>query len=218
MKITPKDTVADVVLRDNALFLLGVKDIVEALKDIPSVDYVRLKRRFWPDKKIKARGIEELTMGELAAIEVRNPSYQSFCTVLGVMLGLVTFNKTLPDGNPDWTAGFYVDEKQIGRLRFIRAQKYFMDIQIELEKLGKAWKRLEMPLTANERKAQVKRPNRGLSAVVRKYCQLMNGAVNKSDAWNTKWADVYEAFEACRNDNLEQRKLHELSMPKIRRK
>lgn len=218
MKITPRNTVHDVVLRDNALFRLAVRDIVDTLKDVPAVNYVPLKRRFWFDKKIKVRGIEGLTMGELNAIEVRDPSYQSFCTVLAVMLGLVKFNKTLPDGKPDWTDGFSIDEKQIGRLRFLRAQKYFMDIQLGLEQLGKAWKKLEMPLTANERKAQIKRPNRGLSAIVRKYCQLMNGAVNKTDAWNTRWADVYEAFEACRNDNLEQRKLHELSMPKIRRK
>lgn len=218
MRIHPKDTVKDVVLRDNALFRLAVKDIVEALKDVPSVDYVRMKRPFWFDKKIKVRGVEGLTMGELNAIEVRNPSYQSFCIVLGVMLGLVTFKRRLPDGSPDWSEGFSVDEKQIGRLRFIRAQKYFMDVQLGLEQISKAWKRLEMPLLANERKAQIKRPNRGLVSVVRKYCQLMNGAVNKPAAWNTKWADVYEAFESCKNDNLEQRKLHELSMPKIRRR
>lgn len=218
MKITSIHTIHDVVLRDNALFRHAVKEIVEQLSNRPSVEYVRMKRRFWFDKKIKTRGVEDLTMGELNAIQSRDASYKSFCVVLGVMLGLVTFNKVLPDGNPDWTAGFNVDDAKIGRLRFIRAQKYYMDIQQGLEQIGKAWKKLEMPLTANERKVQIKRPNRGLESVMIKYCQIMNGAAKDPESWNTKWAKVYVAFEEQRNSNLEQRKLHDLSMPKIRRK
>lgn len=218
MKITSRHTIHDVVLRDNALFRRAVKEIVEQLSNRPAVEYVRMKRRFWFDKKIKTRGVENLTMGELNAIQSRDATYESFCVVLGVMLGLVTFNKMLPDGNPDWTAGFKVDSAKIGRLRFMRAQKYYMDIQQGLEQIGKAWKKLEMPLTANERKVQIKRPNRGLESVMIKYCQIMNGAAKDPESWNTKWAKVYVAFEEQRNNNLEQRKLHELSMPKIRRK
>lgn len=209
MKITPKDTVNDIVLRNRALFGLGAERIVEAIQDLPEPECVPMKHRMWFDKRLPVRDIAGITMGELNAIEAREPSYEYFCIVLGVMLGLVEFNQMRADGKPDWAAGFSVDEEQIGRLRFIRAQRYFIAIQKGLEGIGKSWKRLEMPLTTTEMKARVKRPNRGLVAVCRKYCQTMNGAVKMDEVWNTPWATVYEAFEACKCDNLEQRAIYD---------
>lgn len=216
MKIRPKDTVNDIVMCNKALFSLGAERIVKAIQDLPEPEFVPMKRRMWFDKHLPVRDIAGITMGELNAIEARNPSYEYFCIVLGVMLGLVKFNRIGVDGKPDWTAGFSVDEEQIGRLRFIRTQRYFIAIQKGLEGIGKSWKKLEMPLTAAEMKARVKRPNRGLVAVCRKYCQIMNGAVDMNKAWNTPWATVYEAFEACKCDNLEQRAIYEANKPKKR--
>lgn len=217
MKITPKDTVNDIVLRNRALFGMGAERIVEAIQDLPEPEFVSMKRRMWLDKRLPVRDIAGITMGELNAIEARKPSYEYFCIVLGVMLGLVKFNRMGVDGYPDWTAGFSVDEEQIGRLRFIRAQRCFIAIQKGLEDIGKSWKKLEMPLTATEMKARIKRPDRGLVAVCRKYCQIMNGAVKMHEAWNTPWATVYEAFEACKCDNMEQRAVYEANKPKGRR-
>lgn len=216
MKITPKDTVGDIVMRNRTLFSLGAARIVAAVEGLPSPEYVPLKRRAWFDKRLPVRDIAAITMGELNAIEARDASYDYFCTVLGVMLGLVRFHKTRPDGTPDWTAGFAVDEERIGRLRFIRAQRCFIEVQRGLEEIGKSWKRLEMPLTPAEMKARVKRPNRGLVAVCRKYCQIMNGAVKMDEVWNTPWAAVYEAFEACKHDNMEQRAIYEATKSKTK--
>lgn len=209
MKITPKDTVSDVVMRNRALFSMGTERIVKAIQGLPEPEFVPMKRRMWFDKRLPVHDIADITMGELNAIEARKPSYEYFCIVLGVMLGLTKFNRIGVDGNPDWNAGFSIDEEQIGRLRFIRAQRYFIAIQKGLEGIGKSWEKLEMPLTAAEMKARVKRPNRGLVAVCRKYCQIMNGAVDMNKAWNTPWATVYEAFEACKCDNMEQRAIYE---------
>lgn len=217
MKITPKDTVSDVVMRNRALFSMGTERIVKAIQDLPEPEFVPMKRRMWLDKRLPVRDIAGITMGELNAIEARKPSYEYFCIVLGVMLGLVKFNRIGIDGNPDWNAGFSIDEEQIGRLRFIRAQRYFIAIQKGLEGVGKSWKKLEMPLTAAEMKARVKRPNRGLVAVCRKYCQIMSGAVDMNKAWNTPWATVYEAFEACKCDNMEQRAIYEANKSNGRR-
>lgn len=173
MKITPKDTVSDVVMRNRALFSMGTERIVKAIQGLPEPEFVPMKRRMWFDKRLPVHDIADITMGELNAIEARKPSYEYFCIVLGVMLGLTKFNRIGVDGNPDWNAGFSIDEEQIGRLRFIRAQRYFIAIQKGLEGIGKSWEKLEMPLTAAEMKARVKRPNRGLVAVCRKYCQIM---------------------------------------------
>lgn len=216
MKITPKDTVNDIVMRNRALFSKAAERIVKTIQDLPEPEFVPMKRQMWFDKRLPVRDIAGITMGELNAIEARNPSYEYFCIVLGVMLGLVKFNRIGVNGKPDWNAGFSVDEEQIGRLRFIRAQRYFIAIQKGLEGIGKSWKKLEMPFTATEMKARIKRPNRGLAAVCRKYCQIMNGAVKMDEVWNTPWATVYEAFEACKCDNLEQRAIYEANKPKKR--
>ena len=119
MKITPKDTVSDVVMRNRALFSMGTERIVKAIQGLPEPEFVPMKRRMWFDKRLPVRDIADITMGELNAIEARKPSYEYFCIVLGVMLGLTKFNRIGVDGNPDWNAEFSIDEEQIGRLRFI---------------------------------------------------------------------------------------------------
>lgn len=218
MKITPKDTVKDIVLRNKALFSLGAKNIVGEISKLPEPSFVPLKRLFWPDRRLPIRNIEKITMGELNAIEMRKPSYEYFCTVLGVMLGMVNFKKVNANGSPDWNEGIIIDGDQIGCLRFIRAQRCFIAAQKGLEEIGKAWKKLEMPLTGDEAKAQVKRPNRGLSSICREYCQIMEGAVSMSEAWNTPWCVVYEAFEDRKYKNLTERRLHEAAMAKAKQR
>ena len=128
MKITPKDTVSDVVMRNRVLFSMGTERIVKTIQDLPEPEFVPMKRRMWFDKRLPVRDIADITMGELNASEARKPSYEYFCIVLGVMLGLVKFNRIGVDDNPDWNAGFSIDEEQIGRLRFIRAQRYLIAI------------------------------------------------------------------------------------------
>lgn len=145
MKITPKDTVRDVVILNRALFGIGSGRITKSVQDLSEPEFVPMKRRMWFDKRLPVRDIADITMGELNAIEARKPSYEYFCIVLGVMLGLTKFNRIGVDGNPDWNAGFSVDEEQIGRLRFIRAQRYFIAIQKGLEGIGKSWKSWKCP-------------------------------------------------------------------------
>lgn len=93
MKITPKDTVSDVVMRNRALFSMGTERIVKAIQGLPEPEFVPMKRRMWFDKRLPVRDIADITMGELNAIEARKPSYEYFCIVLGVMLGLTKFNR-----------------------------------------------------------------------------------------------------------------------------
>lgn len=216
MKITPKDTVRDIVIRNQALFMKGAGRIVEALKDTREVQSVPMKRRMWFDKALPIKDINNITLGELNVIESRKPSYDYFCATMAIMLGLARFNRIGPDGKPDWDCGFSVDDEQIGRLRFLPAYRCFMSIQKGIDDIAKAWKSLEMPLSASERKHMVKRPNRGLTAVCRSYCQIMNGGVTMNEAWNTPWATVYEAFESCKYDNMEKRAMYEASKAKSR--
>ena len=47
MKITPKDTVNDIVMRNRALFSMGTERIVKAIQDLPEPEFVPMKRRMW---------------------------------------------------------------------------------------------------------------------------------------------------------------------------
>ena len=44
MKITPKDTVNDIVMRNRALFSMGTERIVKAIQDLPEPEFVPMKR------------------------------------------------------------------------------------------------------------------------------------------------------------------------------
>ena len=68
MKITPKDTVSDVVMRNRALFSMGTERIVKTIQDLPEPEFVPIKRRMWFDKRLPVRDIAGITMGELNAI------------------------------------------------------------------------------------------------------------------------------------------------------
>ena len=213
MRITPKDTIAGIIEQNSALFGMGAARITEQLKELPNCDRVFIKRKFWFDRQIATRSAAGITMGELDAIEKRAPSYEYFQNVLAVRLGLVKFKKNLSNGQPDWNSGYKIYSDKIGKMRFIRAYKYFMEVQKELDGIAKAWKKLEMP-DDNLKRSKIKRPNRGMTAICRKYCQLMDGAVRPEEVWNIPWATVYEAFESCKYDNMEQRAAYEASKPK----
>lgn len=207
MIIMKRDTVADVIIRNGALFSLGVKHITEQIAGRPAPTYIPMRRRGWFDKRFEARSVDSITMGELDAIEQRLPTLEQFEQVLAVMLGLYKFNKMV-DGIPDWTAGIEIDRASVYRLRFIRAYRYFIEIEKQLQTVGKAWKRLEMP-KGKDAPTTIKRPNRGMQSVCREYIQLMQGAVTTTQAWNTPWPIVYEAFEDQKYKNLRQREEHE---------
>ncbi len=212
MTITAYHTIADVAIRDAALFNLAGNRIVAELKQRPAVEYVTLKRWWRFDKRIPIRDPGTLTMGELNIIQSQELSYDYFCIVMGIMLGLARHKKLLPDGTPDWVsgdAGVDVDDKVIGKLRFIRAQRYMLQVQEGIAAINKAWKKLEMPPSASGARAKVQRRNRGLFDVVDKYVEIMNGGVTIEKAWNMPWIRVYGAFERQREDNMEQRAMYE---------
>lgn len=207
MKITSRDTVADVVMRNNALFSLGARQITEIIAERPAPTYILMRRRGWFDKKLEARTVDGITMGELDAIEQRLPTLEHFEQVLAVMLGLYQFKKDI-NGAPEWTSGIEIDHDAVHRLRFIRAYRYFIDIEKQLEAVGKAWKKLEMP-KGKKSSSGIQKPNRGMQSVCREYVQLMQGAVTTSQAWNTPWPIVYEAFENEKYNILRQREENE---------
>lgn len=207
MIIRKSDTVADVILRNSALFSLGVKQITEQIAERPAPTYIAMRQCGWFDKRFEARSVDGLTMGELDAIEQHLPTLEHFEQVLAVMLGLYRFNKVV-NGIPDWTAGTMIDRAAVRRLRFIRAYRYFIEVEKQLQAVGKAWKKLEMP-KGKDAPSAIKRPNRGMQAVCREYIQLMQGAVTTAQAWNTPWPIVYEAFEDQKYKNLRQREDHE---------
>lgn len=200
MTIKPNDTIAEVIERNGAIFSMGIKEITERVKELPVPDYVPLKRRCWWNKRINARSVGDISIGELDVVNSRDSSERYFINTLGVMLGLIRFTRRLPDGLPDWEAGWEVDKQAVGNLCFIRAFRYYLECQKEVETVAKKWAKLG----AWNKKKRTKRPNRGMTSVCRQYCQDMNGAVKRQEAWNVPWVVIYEAFETRDLDNKEQ--------------
>lgn len=200
MIIRANDTISDVIKRHGALFTLGIKEITEEIKQRPVPKWVLLKRRRW-NKRIATRSVASATLGELDVVNSRDSSEQYFINTLGVMLGLVRFTKRLPDGSPDWESGWEVDEDAVGNLYFIRAFRYYLECQKEVEAVAKTWAKLG---AWNKKNKRSKRPNRGLISICRQYAQDMQGAVERREVWNVPWAVIYEAFETRDLDNKEQ--------------
>lgn len=209
MKITPRDTVADIFRRNAALFGLGAAQITERIKTLPTPEYIPRRLALGRIRKYPARKVANITMGELKEIEKRTPSYDYFITVLAVMLGLIRHREFLPDGRPDWSGGYVIDEKTVYSLGFIRAYRYFIAIQEDIEKVANAWKKLEMPGGSKK-----KFPNRGMDTICRECCQLLNGAAKPEDIWHMRWSVVYEVFEGERNKNMAQREAYEAAKRK----
>lgn len=205
MTITSKDTIADVIRTNGTLFKLGIKEITNQIKMLPNPETITLRHKILPTKKIKARSVADATIGELDVLNDRTTAEKYFFNVIGVMLGFVRFNKTLPDGNPDWVAGWEIEEKNILNLCFIEAFRYFIQIQTELEGAAKAWG----TLGKWDKKRRKKRPDRGLISICRQYCRLVEGAVKPVEVWNLPWPMVFEAFESCDYDNKEQAEAYE---------
>ena len=214
MKISPNDTIRKVIIKNGTLFGIGNKRIYESIAALPKPDYVKEKRRIFGWKKHEARSVAGITMGELNAIERIEATDDYFVKVLAVMLGLIS-PKGKGSKRIDWEgAGYNIAREKVLELQFIRAYRYFIEIQNELKGVAKAWKKLEMPLTPQEANAQVQRKNRGMSTICLGYCQLVGGAIQPSDVWHLRWSTVYLAYEAERDKNMAQRKLAQMNKPK----
>lgn len=182
--------------------MLGVKDITEQVAELPAPYYIPLKTRIGFRKKLKTRTLANISLGELDVLNSRNTSSDEyFINSLAVMLGLVHFENRLPGGKPDWMAGWSADTKSVCNLHFIRAFRYFIECQKEVEAIAKAFSKLG---AWNPKKRSSKNRGSGMVDVCSQYCHDMNGAVSLEAAWNTPWAVVYRFFEECDEKNHEQ--------------
>lgn len=215
MKITAKDTVGDVILKNAALFKLGAGRIAAQLDKRPAPEYVTMRRRWRFDKSLPVRNVDLITMGELDAIQQQPLTYEHFERVLGVMLGFVRFNKT-KNGEPMWEDGFEVDSEKIRNLRFIRAFRYYIEIQKQLQRVAKKWKTLEMP-KGKKKPSKVKRHYYGLHSICQEFCNMIH-SYKIEDVWNIKWVVVFTRFQKMKEDNMQQRAEHEVWEAEMRRR
>lgn len=197
MIIKPTDTVRDIVVNQAALFNLKSRQITKLIKEKEVPEYCVLHRRR-PNKRIAARHPKHMTLRDLAVLNETKRSSDYFIGVLAQMLGIT--------------------KQQVMHLQFIRAYRYFLHCMDTLAAISKKFADLKIEPTDEERQAQIERPNRGITAVVRKYVQLMNGAVPPDSVYDMEWSIVYEAFESTTNDALEQRNLSRIQTSKIRKR
>lgn len=192
MTITHKDTVSRVMVENSAIFNLANNSIYEELKDREKAVFVPLSRKMRPDKVLPARSVKAITMQELDTIQNNLTGYEYFEKVLAVMLK--------------------IDEKEVKDLRFLYAYRYFIEVLKELKDVAKLWGSLKLPLTAQERKAKVKRPNVGLFGICQSYNEAMGGGPNGvQDAWQRPWVEVFSYMQQKYYDTLEQRRMMEQS-------
>ena len=111
-----------------------------------------------------------------------------------------------------------IPKEKVADLRFIRAYRYFLHCMDTLAAISKRFADLKIEPTDEERQAQIDRPDRGIAAVVRKYVQIMNGAVSPASVYGMEWSVVYEASESTTNDVIEQRNLSRIQTSKIKRR
>ena len=131
-------------------------------------------------------------------IAARDPKHMTMRDLLSQMLG--------------------IPKEKVADLRFIRAYRYFLHCMDTLAAISKRFADLKIEPTDEERQAQIDRPDRGIAAVVRKYVQIMNGAVSPASVYGMEWSVVYEAFESTTNDVIEQRNLSRIQTSKIKRR
>lgn len=198
MIIRPQDTIEDILIRKASLFNLRSTEITKAIQNMEVPEYCILRRRFLPDKKIKARAPRFMTMRDLAVLDNTDTSSDYLIRTLSQMLGL--------------------SKDDVLNLRFIRAYRYFLECVDTLSMISKKFESLKIEPTKEERAAQISRPNRGIASVVRKYVQIMNGAVSPDQVYDMEWSVVYEAFESTTNDIIEQRNMRKLSEDNMKRK
>ena len=198
MIIKPTDTVRDIVVNQAALFNLGSRQIVEDIKKRNIPEYCVLHRRWLPNRRIPARDPKHMTMRDLVVLNETKRSSDYFVGVLAQMLN--------------------ISEAKVMDLRFTRTHRYFLHCMDTLSAISKKFADLKIEPTDEERQAQIDRPNRGIASVVRKYVQIMNGAVSPETVHNMEWSVVYEAFESTTNDILEQRNLSRIQASKIKKR
>ena len=198
MIIKPKDTIKNVLIRRAATFNLRSVEITSAIRNMVVPEYCLLRRPILRDRKIKVRNPRSMTMRDLAVLDNTDTSSDYLIRTLAQMLG--------------------ISKDDVLNLRFIRAYRYFIECADTLSMISKKFASLKIEPTKEERAAQVSRPNRGIAAVVRKYIQIMNGAVSPKEVYDMEWSVVYEAFESTTNDIIEQRNMQKISEDNMKRK
>nr|DAW67526.1 MAG TPA: hypothetical protein [Caudoviricetes sp.] len=198
MIVKSTDTVRDIIIGRAALFNLESRRFAEEIKRRAEPECCVLHRRWLPDRRIAARDPKHMTMRDLAVLNETNRSTDYFVNVLSQMLG--------------------IPKEKVADLRFIRAYRYFLHCMDTLAAISKRFADLKIEPTDEERQAQIDRPDRGIAAVVRKYVQIMNGAVSPASVYGMEWSVVYEAFESTTNDVIEQRNLSRIQTSKIKRR
>lgn len=198
MIIKPKDTIRNVLIQRAAIFNLRSVEITSAIRNMGVPEYCLLRRTIIRDRKIQVRSPRFMTMRDLAVLDNTDTSSDYIIRTLSQMLGL--------------------SKDDVLNLRFIRAYRYFLECVDTLSMISKKFESLKIEPTKEERAAQVSRPNRGIASVVRKYVQIMNGAVSPDQVYDMEWSVVYEAFESTTNDIIEQRNMRKLSEDNMKRK
>ena len=198
MIVKSTDTVRDIIIGRAALFNLESRRFAEEIKRRAEPECCVVHRRWLPDRRIAARDPKHMTMRDLAVLNATNRSTDYFVNVLSQMLG--------------------IPKEKVADLRFIRAYRYFLHCMDTLAAISKRFADLKIEPTDEERQAQIDRPDRGIAAVVRKYVQIMNGAVSPASVYGMEWSVVYEAFESTTNDVIEQRNLSRIQTSKIKRR
>lgn len=170
MKIRPKDTVADVTVKNGALFNLGFTRICEKVKGLELASHIPLMRPRRATKYIECRDVlQTITLRELDAIIDIKPTQEHFIQTLATMLK--------------------INEENVKYLQFTGAMRYYMAVLDAISAIGKKWKTIEIH---EEEYYKPKHPDRGLWSVADRY----RGNNSIDWAWDQRWIDVFLHFES----------------------
>lgn len=171
MRISPKDTIEDVITKNAALFTIGFDRICEKVKTLDVPKYIPLIRSNKKPQNIECRDtLPTLTMRELDMLSQVEPSLDYVFGVLSTMLR--------------------IDEDQVPKLQFLGALRYYIQVLEDISAISKMWKKLEVH---DEDAITPDHPDRGVWAVVDEYSDDKKITMDK--AWDALCMDVYLHIE-----------------------
>lgn len=195
MIITPRHTVADVLLAKATLFNIVGERLTAKVKERPLPSKIPMYWCGFVRKRYSVRHIgfsldgPAITLGELHQLQrFESQGLEAFTRIVGVMLRL--------------------PEEKVLKLQFIGAYKYFLEIVEELKQVAQAFATLKIPedlKTNSDRIVYAELPSRGIPDLVSEFVGFMPQYAHK-DVYNLPWVVVFREFQRRWRNNVNERK------------
>ncbi len=218
LTITDQDTVYDVLIEKGYIFAQVAEKITREMKLRQTTAVINLCRfklfgkRWW--RAIETTDLGHLTLRQMNTIQVLSGEEDHFFEVIEQVTSI---------NNSRYEAMSLLERaaekakvrSKIMQMQFLSAFRVYLDAVEKLQMISKAWNKIQTDQTAEEKRAKIKRPDRGLTPLVQELAKMMNGSISyPEEAWNVTWDDAYILFESHSYSVREQKRLNKILQDK----